>query len=318
MVMLEKVIGVAIFNPVNGGDPILFEHMFWIYSHPAVYVMVLPAMGVVSEIVTAFSRKTLFGYKFIAFSSLAIAGIGSLVWAHHMFTSGMSDTAKIVFSLLTFFVAVPSGVKIFNWLATMWKGSIELRTPMIWTLCFLITFSIGGLTGMFFGSLSTDIHLHDTSFVVAHFHYTMFGGAGIMLFASCHYWWPKMFGRMYNEKVGTSSAVLFFIGFNLTYIPLFAAGALGMPRRYADYLPQYEVYHQLSTIGSWVLATSLILMTINLIHGAFKGKKAKDNPWGSATLEWTGTQTPPVTLNFVGEPDISRGAYEYPEKVEEM
>jgi cytochrome c oxidase subunit 1 len=316
MVLMEKYLGVAIFDPARGGDPILYEHMFWIYSHPAVYIMILPAMGVVSEIIPTFARKTIFGYKFIAYSSMAIAGIGSLVWAHHMFTSGMADYARIVFSFLTFFVAVPSAVKVFNWVSTMYKGSIQLASPMVWALMFIFLFSIGGLTGMFVAALSVDVHLHDTAFVVAHFHYTIFGGTVAIFFAACHYWWPKMFGRMYNEPVAMSTAILFFISFNLTYMPLFIAGGLGMPRRYADYLQEYTIFHQLSTIGAIIMVTSIVAMFVNLVRALYKGELAEDSPWGGATLEWR-TSTPPPTLNFDGEPDMSRGTYEYPIKVEQ-
>ena len=314
MVLLERFIGIPIFDPARGGDPILYQHLFWIYSHPAVYIMVLPAMGVVSEVIPTFSRKTIFGYNYIAYSSIAIAAIGSLVWGHHMFTSGMADVARVVFSFLTFFVAVPSAVKVFNWLATMYKGSVYLGPPMVWALMFILLFSIGGLTGLVNASLSLDIHLHDTSWVVAHFHFTMFGGTGVIFFSALHYWWPKMFGRMYNFKVAYLAAGLFFVGFCTTYLPLFFAGGAGMPRRYADYLPEYTVYHKISTIGSWFLFGSLLLILANLFHALFKGKRARPDPWGGATLEWR-TPTPPPTLNFDGEPDLSRGTYEYPTEV---
>ena len=315
MVLLDKFVGVAIFNPARGGDPILYQHLFWIYSHPAVYIMILPAMGIVSEIVPTFSRKTIFGYKFIAASSIAIASIGSLVWAHHMFTSGMADVARIIFSFLTFFVAVPSAVKVFNWLATMYKGSVYLGPPMVWTLMFIFLFTIGGLTGLIQASLSLDIYIHDTAFVVAHFHYTMFGGTVVVFFAGLHYWWPKMFGKMYRLLPSYVSAGMLFVGFNLTYFPLFLAGMAGMPRRYADYLPEYTVYHRLSTVGSWILVSAILLMIYNLVHSLFRGQRAVRDPWGGATLEWR-TATPPPVLNFDGEPDMSRGTYEYPTEVQ--
>jgi cytochrome c oxidase subunit 1 len=316
MVLLERVLGVPIFDPTRGGDPVLYQHLFWIYSHPAVYIMVLPAMGIVSEIIPTFSRKTIFGYKYIAYSSVAIASIGSLVWGHHMFTSGMADVARIVFSFLTFFVAVPSAVKVFNWLATMYRGSVWLGPPMVWALMFILLFAVGGLTGLINASLSLDIHLHDTSWIVSHFHFTMFGGTGVIFFAGLHYWWPKMFGRMYSFGIAHSAATIFFLGFCMTYVPLFFAGGAGMPRRYADYLPEYEIYHKLSTIGSWFLYASLLLMFGNLIYALFRGARAPADPWGGATLEWR-TPTPPPTLNFDGPPDLSRGAYEYPERVDD-
>lgn len=315
MVMLERFLGIPIFDPGRGGDPILYQHMFWIYSHPAVYIMVLPAMGIVSEIVPTFSRKTIFGYKFIAASSIAIASIGSLVWGHHMFTSGMSDYARIVFSFLTFFVAVPSGVKVFNWLATMYKGSIQLGPPMVWTLMFIFLFCIGGFTGLIVGALSLDVHLQDTSFVVAHFHYTMFGGAIVVFFAGLLYWFPKMFGRLYNLRLANWTAALFFVGFNLTYMPLFVAGFYGMPRRYADYLPEYWIYHAHSTVGSWIMTAALLLLIGNLLRSLSRGAPATDNPWGGATLEWC-VRTPPPVLNFDKIPAPVRGPYEYPVEVE--
>jgi len=309
--------GVALFDPSRGGDPVLFQHLFWTYSHPAVYIMILPAMGVASEIIPTFSRKTIFGYKYIAFSSVAIASIGSLVWGHHMFTAGMSEFARVIFSFLTFLVAVPSAVKVFNWLATMYRGSIYLGPPMVFALMFIFLFSIGGLTGLILGSLATNIHVHDTAFVPAHFHYTMFGGAMVVFFGALHYWWPKMFGRMYDFSRAHLSEMLFFIGFNLTYFPLFLAGMHGMPRRYADYLPEFTVYHRTSTIGSWIMVSAILLMLGNLVVTLFNGKRVKDqNPWGGATLEWQ-IPSPPPSSNFVTPPDLSRGPYEYPVEVQD-
>jgi cytochrome c oxidase subunit I len=316
LVLLDRYLGIPVFDPSRGGDPLLYQHLFWIYSHPAVYIMILPAMGVVSEIIPTFSRRTIFGYRFIAFSSIGIASIGSLVWGHHMFFSGMADEARIVFSFLTFFVAVPSAVKVFNWLATMYKGSIDLGPPMLWTLMFMLLFTIGGLTGLLQATLAVNAQVHDTAFVVAHFHYTMFAGTGAIFFAAMHYWFPKMFGRMYNRGVATWAAIQFFIGFNLTYFPLFLAGMYGMPRRYADYLPEYTVFHRLSTIGSWIMVSALLIMIGNLVYGVFAGAAAPANPWGGATLEWR-TPSPPPAANFVGAPDLSRGAYEYPDEVKD-
>ena len=315
LVILERAFGVGIFDPTKGGDPILYQHLFWIYSHPAVYIMVLPAMGVVSEIIPTFSRKTIFGYKFIAFSSVAIASIGSLVWAHHMFTSGMSDTARVVFSFLTFLVAVPSAVKVFNWLATMYKGSIQLDPPMILAFMFIFLFSIGGLTGLINGALATNIHIHDTAFIVGHFHYTMFGGTGVMFFAALLYWYPKMFGKMYSKKVVTICLIGFVIGFQLLYASMMWMGLEGMPRRYADYLPEYTAFHRASTIGSWILIASVLAMLGALVHALFRGTPAEDNPWGGKTLEWQ-TSTPPPTLNFDELPEEVNAPYDYPAEVE--
>lgn len=311
LLIVERVFGVGLFDPALGGDPILFQHLFWIYSHPAVYIMIVPAMGVVSEIIPTFARRTIFGYKFIAYSSLSIALFGSLVWAHHMFAVGMSDTGQFVFSFLTFMVAIPSAVKVFNWTATLYKGSISLDPPMLFALAFIFLFSIGGFTGLIQGALSTDIHLTDTSFIVGHFHYVMFGGTGFGIFAALHYWLPKMFGRMYNQKRAKVAFWIIFVGFNTLYFPMFVMGWLGMPRRYYDYLPEYTIYHQIATFGSWILITGLIIMFTNLIKGIRKGEiVTARNIWGGETLEWT-TQTPPKHENFDEIPIITAAPYEY-------
>lgn len=310
LVAIERWFGVGIFDPALGGDPILYQHLFWIYSHPAVYIMILPAMGVISEIVPTYARRTIFGYKFIAFSSMAIALFGSLVWAHHMFTVGMSDTAMWVFSLLTFLVAIPSAIKVFNWVATLYKGSIVLEPAMLFALAFIFNFTIGGFTGLMQGALALNIHIHDTSFIVAHFHYVMFGGTGFGIFAALHHWFPKMFGRMYNKKTAKVSWIFLFSGFQLLYFPLFIAGYLGMPRRYYDYLPEFHIWHFISTVGSWILITGLILMFTNLIIALRRGEKASTNPWGGVTLEWT-LPSPPIHENFETIPIVDKEPYDF-------
>lgn len=310
MLILEKLFGVGIFDPAMGGDPVLFQHFFWFYSHPAVYIMILPGMGIISELISTFSHRKIFGYKAIAFSSLGIAFLSFLVWGHHMFTSGQSPYAAMVFSFITFLVGVPSGIKIFNWLATMFKGSITFEAPMLYALQFLFLFVIGGLTGIFLGSLAVDVHLHDTYFVVAHFHYVMFGGTFIAYLGGLHFWFPKIFGRLYSEFLAKIAAILVFIGFNLTFIPQFLLGTKGMPRRYFNYLDKYEFLHELSTYGSWFLSAGLFLILFYLLYAIFKGKPAGRNPWGSLTLEWS-TGSPPVTENFDQIPKATHGPYDY-------
>jgi cytochrome c oxidase subunit 1 len=310
LLVMERLWGVGIFDPQLGGDPVLFQHFFWFYSHPAVYIMILPAMAVISEVIPVFSHKTIFGYKAIAFSSVAIALLGFLVWAHHMFVAGMSLFAGAIFSFLTFFIAIPSAIKVFNWIATMWRGSIELRAPMLYAISFLLIFTIGGLTGLFLASLSTDVHLHDTYFVVAHFHYVMAGSNLIALIAGLHYWWPKMFGRFYNERLAAIGCVLVFIGFNATFLPQFVLGSRGMPRRYYNYLDQFQDLHVASTIGSWILAAGLFLALANLLVSFRRPKNAPPNPWGGKTLEWT-AQSPPTTHNFETQPVLEHGPYDY-------
>ncbi len=310
LVILERVFGVGIFDPALGGDPILYQHMFWIYSHPAVYIMILPAMGVVSEILPTFARRTIFGYKAIAYSSLAIAFVGYLVWAHHMFTSGISDTARWIFSLLTFIVALPSGVKVFNWVATLYKGSIDPKPPLLWVLAFIFLFSIGGLTGLVVGSLATDIHLHDTYFVVAHFHYVMFGGTGTIFFAGLFYWFPKMYGRMYSIKWANIAVALYFVAFNMLYFPKFILGYMGMPRRYFDYLPEFTFLQQISTVGSWLMLITIIIIIVNLVYSRYNGKIASANPWGGVTLEWQ-TSSPPPLHNFNRTIEVNHEPYDF-------
>jgi cytochrome c oxidase subunit 1 len=309
MMIVERAFGIGIFDPALGGDPVLFQHFFWFYSHPAVYIMIVPAFGVVSEIIPVFSRKRMFGYKFIALSSLAIAFLGFLVWGHHMFTSGQSILAGTIFSAITFLIAVPTAIKVFNWISTMYKGVIHLDTPMLYALEFLWVFTIGGLTGVFLAVMSVDVHLHDTYFVVAHFHYVMMGGAITALMGGIHYWWPKAFGKMYNEKLGRVGALLVFVGLNVTFFPQFVLGTRGMPRRYYNYLPEFQSLHQLSTIGAYVLGLGFLLTAAYLFASIKKGKPAPANPWGGTTLEWT-TVSPPPYYNFHTTPPVDRGPYD--------
>jgi cytochrome c oxidase subunit 1 len=310
LLVMERVWSIGIFDAQLGGDPVLFQHFFWFYSHPAVYIMILPAMAVISEIIPTFSRKTIFGYRAIAFSSVAIALLGFFVWAHHMFVAGMSLFAGAVFSFITFFIAIPSAIKVFNWIATMWRGSIKLDTPMLYAISFLLIFTIGGLTGLFLSTLSTDIHLHDTYFVVAHFHYVMAGSNLMALIAGIHYWWPKMYGRLYNEKLAGIACVLIFIGFNATFLPQFVAGSRGMPRRYYNYLEEFQAMHVASTVGSWILAVGLFMMLAVLLASFRRKKDAVANPWGSRSLEWT-IPSPPTMHNFEDQPVLLHHPYDY-------
>jgi cytochrome c oxidase subunit 1 len=310
LLALERIAKVGIFDPAIGGDPILFQHLFWFYSHPAVYIMILPSMGVISELIANFSRKRIFGYEFVAFSSIAIAVIGFLVWGHHMFVSGQSIYAGLVFSFLTMVVAVPSAVKVFNWTATLYKGSIRWDTPMVYALGFLGLFLVGGLTGLFLGTAGLDIHLTDTYFVVAHFHYIMVGGTVMGYLGGIHFWWPKMTGRMYSEFWGKISSMVVFIGFNLLFFPQFVLGYLGMPRRYAAYPEEFQVLNILSSAGASVLAVGFIAPVVYLTHSLIWGKKAPGNPWLLPGLEWR-TQSPPVTENFEETPMVTWEAYEF-------
>lgn len=310
LIIIERLFGIGVFDPLKGGDPVLYQHMFWIYSHPAVYIMILPAMGVISEIIPVFARKPIFGYKAIAYSGVAIASVGSLVWGHHMFTSGQSDIARYVFSLLTFLVAVPSAIKVFNWVATLYKGSIDVKTPLLHCLAFIFLFSIGGLTGLIQGALAPNLHVHGTYWIVGHFHYVMFGGAGFAFFGALHYWFPKMFGRMYDERRARIAWLLLFVGFNVLYFTMLVMGWMGMPRRYYSYLPQYQTPHIIATVGSWIMVLGMILMFANLARSLRTGGVAPVNPWGGKTLEWT-IPSPPPAEDFEEIPVIDYGPREF-------
>jgi len=310
LLVMERALGIGIFDPSMGGDPVLFQHFFWFYSHPAVYIMIVPGFGIISEVISTFSKKHIFGYWAIASSSLAIAFIGFLVWGHHMFVSGQAPLASTVFSFLTFLVGIPTGIKIFNWLATMHRGSISLKAPMLYAMVFLFLFTIGGITGIMLGALSVDVHLHDTYFVVAHFHYVMMGGMLMAFMAGVHYWWPKIFGKMYNETLAAINCVILFIGFNVTFLPQFIMGSQGMPRRYYNYLEQFQSMHQYSTIGAYILGIGFLVCAYYFMESILRGKKAPSDPWNSRAMEWM-ISSPAPPHNFDYTPVIINGPYDY-------
>ena len=309
LLVFERLFHIGIFDPALGGDPVLYQHFFWFYSHPVVYVMILPGMGIISEVLAVHARKHIFGYRAIAFSSLGIAGVSFLVWGHHIFTA-MGELAAILFSGLTFLVAIPTAIKMFNWIATLYKSSIVINAPMMYALMFLFTFSIGGLTGLPLATLATDLHLHDSYYVVAHFHYVMMGGTVIAFMAGLHHWWPKMFGKMYSENGAMLGAAFVFVGFNLTFFTQFFLGTQGMPRRYANYVDEFQFLHELSTYGSWLLLVGFLIHLGVFIASLMAGEKAPANPWGGLTLEWE-TESPPIEHNFHKEPLLKHGPYDF-------
>ncbi len=313
LLIMEKMMGIGFFSPELGGDPVLFENFFWFYSHPVVYIMILPAMGVVAEILPVFSRKPIFGYRAIAYSSLAIALVSFFVWGHHLFVSGMSFWSRWVFSLLTFAVAIPTAIKVFNWISTLYKGSVSFQTPMLYACSFIFLFTIAGLTGLPLATLATDVHLHDTYFVVAHFHYTMQGGTVIALVGGLHFWWPKIYGKMYNEKVAQIGFWMLFLGFNASFMPQFILGYLGMPRRYADYIGEFADLHFASTLGALINGLAYFVVFFNLVYSAYRGKAASRNPYQSLSLEWQLPSPPPLT-NFDEVPEVTTWTYGYGEE----
>lgn len=317
LIAAERLWGIGIFDPKLGGDPVLFQHLFWFYSHPAVYIMILPGMGVVSEVIACFSRKPVFGYHFVAFASIAIAMIGFFVWGHHMFVSGQSVYGSLAFSLLSYLVAVPSAIKVFNWTMTLYRGRIFLATPMIYALGFIGLFTVGGLTGLFLAALPIDVHVTDTYFVIAHFHYIMVGGMVTAFMGGLHYWWPKITGRLYPENLGRLAALIMFIGFNLTFFPQYVMGFIGMPRRYHAYAPEFQIYHVMSSAGASILGVAYVLPLIYLIWSLKHGKKAPPNPWRATGLEWQ-TPSPPPKHNFMETPVVTRPPYQYSPEAEEV
>jgi cytochrome c oxidase subunit 1 len=316
LVALERVLRLGFFDPARGGDPVLFQHLFWFYSHPAVYIMILPAMGVISELVAAFSRKRIFGYSFVAMSSLAIAALSFLVWGHHMFLSGQSAYAGLVFAALSMLVAIPSAVKVFNWTATLYKGSISYEAPMLYVFAFVGLFTIGGLTGIFLAALGLDIHVHDTYFIVAHFHYVMVGGTTMAYLGGLHFWWPKITGRLYPEWWARVAALIVFVGFNLTFFPQFLVGYLGMPRRYYAYPEEFQVLNVLSSAGASILGVGYLMPMVYLVWSMRYGRVAPANPWGAKGLEWE-TSSPPPTENFPEQPVVREEAYAYAPALQE-
>jgi cytochrome c oxidase subunit I len=315
LIAAERLFHFGFFDPAVGGDPVLFQHLFWFYSHPAVYIMVLPSMGIVSELVAAFCRKEIFGYPFVAFASLSIAVLGFLVWGHHMFVAGESVYAALVFSILSFLVAIPSAVKVFNWTATMYRGAISWQTPMLYAIGFIGLFTVGGLTGLFLAAVGLDVHVTDTYFIIAHFHYIMVGGTIMGFLGGLHYWWPKISGRLYNESLAKLAAGIIFVGFNLTFFPQFILGYLGMPRRYHAYPPEFQVLNVLSSAGASILGVGYLIPMVYLMWSLRYGRVAGSNPFGASGLEWT-TTSPPPTENFARTPIVTEGPYSYPLRVE--
>jgi cytochrome c oxidase subunit 1 len=310
LVGVERVWGIGIFDPELGGDPLLFQHLFWFYSHPVVYIMILPAMGAVTEIIPCFARKNIYGYEFVAASSVGIAVLGFFVWAHHMFVAGQSVYSALIFSALSYMVAVPSGVKVFSWTATLYKGSVSLKTPMLFSLGFIALFTVGGLTGLMLAALGVDMHVHDTYFIIAHFHFIMVGGAVMGYMGGLHYWWPKMTGKMYPEFLSKLAALVIFVGFMLTFLPQFVLGYLGMPRRYHVYPPEFQVLNVMSSAGASILAVGYVLPLFYLIWSLYGGKPAGPNPWSATGLEWQ-TPSPPPPHNFDETPIVTTAPYEY-------
>jgi cytochrome c oxidase subunit 1 len=311
LLIAERAFHVGVFDPAYGGDPVLFQHLFWFYSHPAVYIMVLPGMGVISEIVPAFAQKKLFGYRFVAYAAIGLASVTFFVWGHHMFVNGQSDLASLAFSALSFAVAVPSAVKVYNWTATIHKGSLRLDTPMLYAMGYIGLFVLGGLTGLYLATLAINQHIHATYFVVAHFHYIMVGGTVLAFLGGLHFWWPKITGRMYSEPWGRISALFIFIGFNVTFFPQFILGYLGMPRRYATYPPEFQLLNVLSSAGSTILAAGYLFPMVYLVHSLWFGRRAPGNPWNAKGLEWE-TASPPPPHNFAGVPRVPEVPYDYP------